>query len=376
MKKKTMTEFVIDEISAVKTPAQEHAQAVLLKSKGRAPIKAMFAKDYDVKLLKGARAALTDDNEGHTHIIMLSYSDGVPIVSGVSSYAVGHDHPYIVTENDEVVIGMASDHSHTIAAYSKTKQSATGNTRQAVVDPEAEDDSATEIVKESDMDELQKANKRIAELEAQEAVFKSVFSMSPDHLAHYKTLSGSDAEAFLKMSDSMRSKHLQAAADANPIVYKSLEGVEVRKNDDPRLVASLKRNDELAKSAQEATEKLEKTAIETEAKELLSNLPGDDNVKQALIKSLRGMDKEVGEGLRALLKAGNGAMKGAFKSLGTEEPASGEVEGESSAKAAEDKLDQLAKAYAATNKISFAKAYVEVLKTDEGQKLYDISING
>lgn len=115
-KKKTiMRSFKIHEISAVDTPAQEGARAVLMKRHSEKGI-------IDEPLEKGA--VLTSNELGHSHLIYCLESSG-----GSTSYGktkseadndgIGHDHPYVITADGKIVIGEAEGHSHTAETFGK-----------------------------------------------------------------------------------------------------------------------------------------------------------------------------------------------------------------------------------------------------------------
>lgn len=180
--------------------------------------------------------------------------------------------------------------------------------------------------------------------------------------AHFNSLPTIDQDLFIKMDTGARANALEKAAASNPVVYTTSDGTEFRKNDDPRLISMAKQADENLKVAKAAQDKADTMEFEKRANDELGNLPGDKAAKIALLKAINGItDETIRTGVSQLIKAGNDGLAAAFNTHGTMTPADG---------SAEHQLDSLAKAYAAANNVTFAKAYDEVLKTDEGAALY------
>lgn len=120
---------------------------------------------------------------------------------------------------------------------------------------------------------------------------------------------------------------------------------------------------EIQKARDEADmERLQKRA-ETE----IGHLPGEPIAKAKVLKAIGGMGEEDRKVLDAMLKAGEAAVAKGFTTFGVKP---GTPVGSDDPTA---KLDGLAKARAAKDGTTYAKAYDEVLKTDEGRALYDQS---
>ena len=67
--------------------------------------------------------------------------------------------------------------------------------------------------------------------------------LTDDQKIHYGSLNDADKESFLSKSLEERQQDLDNAKAENAVVYKSLDGDEYYKNDDPRLIAMAKRAD-------------------------------------------------------------------------------------------------------------------------------------
>jgi hypothetical protein len=219
--------------------------------------------------------------------------------------------------------------------------------------------------------ELAVVQKRVADLEAELAISKAIGAFSDAEKSLYATLDVSGKDAFRKLSPEQRALKVQAANDANGEVYKSLAGEVFRKNDDPRLIAIVKRADEneralLAERAERATDTLKKRAA-TE----LAHLPGEELAKVALLRAVDGIaDESVRKDVAAMLLAGETAVGKAFTAIGS---AAGAARPASDAEAASVELEKRAHALATTEKISIDAAFVKVLETPEGKALYNQS---
>lgn len=188
---------------------------------------------------------------------------------------------------------------------------------------------------------------KIAALETQNAELTKTNAKLADDLAKAKQ----DEKAAKDEAESMK-KAIEVAKTDETLEY---EGTTIRKSDSPGNFAVIK----------SLVEKNELAEFTKTAEGLYKALPGEAIEKA---KALRDMKKALPEAsfkaAEAMLKAGAAAQAELMKATGSGGPAGG-VSGD-----AEAKLDALAKTYAATNKMSFSKAYDAVLETDEGRELY------
>jgi hypothetical protein len=112
-------------------------------------------------------------------------------------------------------------------------------------------------------------------------------------------------------------------------------------------------------------DKIEIAAFEKRAGDEIPHLPGTTTLKARCLRVVSKIDdKEVREGLEAMLKGGSAAVKTMTVSKGHDLPA--EVTN------AEDGIDKLAKELQKGDpKLSFEDAYAKALETPEGQRLYN-----
>jgi hypothetical protein len=206
-------------------------------------------------------------------------------------------------------------------------------------------------------EDLAKANARAEKAE-------KLAELTDVEKAHHSSLPESDREAFLKMDADARKAEINKAQEKDKVIYKADDGTEFRKSDDPRLVQMAKDRDEDRRIAKAEREKREVMELTKRAETELSNLPGDAPVKIAVLKAIDSItDEDTRKKATELLKAHNEAHGAAFVKRGTtQNNDTGNVTG---------RLDAMAKKYAEDHKVPFAKAYDEVLRTDEGKALYE-----
>lgn len=413
-KKRIMRALKINEISGVDRPAQQGALAMIMKRNDSEPQNQETVEK---------RAMLTASMDGHTHLVFVENGWG-ELNAGSTDYTNGHTHPWIRTESGQIVIGEAMGHTHAMGEVSKAGKAVEGalpdgsfpiktkadlkNAIQAF--GRAKDKAATAKhirarAKALDLEDMLPTEGVLADLLSKsesgaagensgnnvgtkedtmtdktpavdkneaakvEELTKSldkanrVLALKSDAREFYDSLEAAKQDEFLAKSAEEQTAEVAKSKDSDPVVYKTADGVEYRKSDDQRLVSLAKQNDELAKAARDSAAKAKDAELRKRASEELSHLPGSEDVRVALLKAVDAIeDEEVRKSALESLKAKDLAMKGAFEQKGHR--------GSTEAGSSEDELDVMAKAYAKENKVSFEKAYAEVIKTDEGRKLY------
>lgn len=338
-KRNIMRALKIAEISGVDVPAQEGAKALIMKRAGEPAVRPVTKA-----------SALTSAVDGHSHMMYVSY-DGQEYNSGQTSWEAGHSHPWVRTEDGSVVIGEAAGHTHEIAVVGKAAaEQAAGATGKEVGAKEPEMTKTVEDLQK----QLDRAN--------------AVAELSDAQKTHFKALDAAGQDAFLAKSAAERDAELaamvKAATDADPVVYKTVDGVELRKSAGEAVIALAKSNDVLRKQNDALVAKNADVELAAEVERDYAHLPGDVEARKALVKAAKGIPDEAQRTVAlGALKAQSLALKSATETAGHggEAPA---------AQGAEKELDELAKAYAKDNKVSFAKAYDAVLSTPKGSELY------
>ena len=213
-----------------------------------------------------------------------------------------------------------------------------------------------------DEDEDMKAMKaKMARMEKRDA-------LPVDLRKHYDTLSDDAArDAFLAKDTGAQKVELEKAAGDDPVVYTTLDGIDIRKSAGDAVVNALKSADSARREV--AVEKAQRVNLELEkrAETELGKLGGTMIGKKALLKAVDAIEDE------SLRKAAQEVIASA-----TEIAGKGDIfEKQGSGRAvplekgsAESKLEKMAQDRAKENNISFEKAYTEVLDTVDGQKLY------
>jgi len=321
MKRRIMKEFRIDEISAVDHPAQAPAVATIMKRGAKKELDEDDMPEDEESLSDEEREKRCEERKGAGYKKDQD-DEGAPGASDSSNNSPGNSADSVGTVQKE---GTMSD------------------TNDQTVEKAVHDEAIAELTKRAERAE-------------------QIANLSDAHRGVFKSLSGDEAEAFLAMKAEERDAEVAKAADADPVVYETLDGVSYRKSDDSRLVALAKQADEersarLAMEAERKQERLAKRAAE------LGNLPGDDDARLALVKAVDGLPEEQRSKVDEILKSANSGLAKAFERTGTSAvPQTTD---------AESKLDALAKRIQSEDpKLSFAKAYDTALKTDEGRALY------
>ncbi len=373
-KRRIMRALKIHEISAVDVPAQEGAVAVIMKrndpaKKGDGGSASQTAEN----IAKGS--ALTSADEGHTHLIALVGHGGDKLVAGMTSWQDDHNHPWIMNEASQVVIGMASSesgeaHAHTVGEMSKLAEEELSAAGQTGTVGSQED---TQMPTDNTAKTADELAKEIEDLHKQVARSNSIAALNDVEKAHFETLEGDEADGFLAKSVDDRKVILsdlaKAATEEDPVVYTTKDGIELRKSHGAGFIVMAKSNDALRDQVTKLTDDKSVATYEKRAETELAHMPGDIGTRAAMLKAIDGIeDKDQREASLNALKAQNEILSTAFKVAGnggTPPPGS-----------PEDRLDDLAKEYQKANPtVTIEQSMTEVLKTDAGHELYAKSVN-
>lgn len=223
------------------------------------------------------------------------------------------------------------------------------------------------------------AKAQIEKLTAEKVVAEALAKMSDGEKAYMNGLDDTAKGKFLAMSsDERKSAMTKAAADDE--VLKVGETTVRKSAVGETAFAVMKAQQAVADQQAAEIAKLrdrdETARFEKMARETYPSLPGTEAERGAVVKAIESIkDEAVRKHAHAMLKVGEDAAKGAFRGLGragTGVAKSGEVSPVSKAEA-EDKLEKLAKERSADGKVTFAKAYAEVL--EEHPELYAMTID-
>lgn len=200
----------------------------------------------------------------------------------------------------------------------------------------------------------------------------AVLKLGPAAKAHFDGLTETEQTAFLAKSAEDQQADIDKAAEAakgDPIVFKAKDGTVIRKSDGAVALMMAKRFDQL----DERLEKMEASSVgDRFAKRAAAEfgaLPEEGTVE--LLKAAEAEpDEKKRKAMLDTLRAAQKAAGGRFQRIGGGASAPGNVAKSTDIAKAEDRLDEMAKAYAADHGISFEKAYQHVMSTPEGEQAY------
>lgn len=208
--------------------------------------------------------------------------------------------------------------------------------------------------------------KQLDEANAQIGVLTAEAGMNDAQKAYYGTLDETAKASFRALDTTTRDIMVSTAKSADEVV--KVNGTEIRKS----AVGSAAFD---VLKAQQATidKQNEDTAVakfETLAKSAeFESLPGEVVAKGIALRAIDGLPDVAKAAVTSMLKAGAEAMKARHA------PAAVKVSLDDGMNAS-DKLETMAKAKAKADGTDFVKAYSEVLATEEGQALYNMTVNG
>lgn len=197
--------------------------------------------------------------------------------------------------------------------------------------------------------------------------FEAFFKMGDDEKEFASTLAEDERGRFQSLDGDKRKAYMKEKAtkkSADPVDETVvLEGQTVSK----KAVGEATFNVMKAQAARitKMEEDAEVAKAQVTAETVYKNLPGEPIAKAKALRAIAKLDKDARETIETLLKAGNEAMGKAFAVVG--QGGGGDPAGPVA------KLEQLAKAHAESNKVTYETAYAAVLKTAEGRALYNES---
>ncbi len=234
----------------------------------------------------------------------------------------------------------------------------------------------------STMSELEKLKKAMEDLKKQfedaEAAnvvlkdFEIISKMDDVTKAYYNSLDEDGRKVFLAKNEKEWAEEIKKSnvddetfSAHGRIIRKSVVGEDVYEILKAQQ-AEIDTNKDIAKKE---IEKRETAEFTKSAETLYKNLPGEPEAKGKVLKAVNDLPKENKEVLETMLKAGNEAMNKSkvFTEIGSELT----VDEDS----AEGKLQKMAEEHAKDNKVTYAKAYTTILKTEAGNKLYADSLD-
>jgi hypothetical protein len=169
--------------------------------------------------------------------------------------------------------------------------------------------------------------------------------------AEIETLKASNEELRKSFLDEGYKITTEGVVKMAPVEYLEIEGEKINKAEIPAPIL---------KRLEEAEVEKAENIITKRCQETLPNV-AEANAR-ILLKALDGLDEDAAKSFAEFLKSTDSLIEGLTEEVG-KSAAQGDMQDPN------DQLNALAKAHAAENEISFAKAYAAVVKTDEGKAL-------
>lgn len=319
MKRKTYKKIRLDELSTVDSPAQQGARMVIMKR--------LSNKEKPVSKMKPDAYIITNsDNTGHSHILYLSVGVGETSHERRTEDSEHyHTHPYTISPEGVITIGEADGHSHEIdqeQAIQILNQALEAEARGLLESkvnkfykPKNEEGNMPNPEDSKIQKALDVANETLSKISK---AFKSLISLDEKEFSFAKSLSEDERESFLSSPRSERAAIIKAAEDADPVVYTTTDGQEIRKSAGAAFVEMAKGRDEDRKLLNETLKSNQEVRYQKRASTEIPNLVGDESVKVTLLKSIDTItDVEEKEKVLQVLKAANDTYSTLFKRTGT-----------------------------------------------------------
>ena len=321
--KRRFKKLRIDEISLVDRPAHSEARIALMK-----------------------RMALTTSADNHTHKLILVAAGGesfADLRSGSTSYVEGHMHDWVMDEAGNITLTEADGHTHDIATMIKKLPDGFGKNQS---------EAGNNMTPEEEKLALEKARADRAE---------SIVKLSADERAYFDALPASEQDAFLANDD--KAAVVKNAAEADPVVYTSLDGKEFRKSVGETVLDLVKSNDELRKRDMQREAVMKRESFVKSAGEVLGHVSGSIEAKADLMEAVDSLPVEKQEAVLEILKSKDAGLARAFEEVGNT--------GAGNACDAETKLQAIAKGLRDNDSsLTPERAYSAALDTPEGRELY------
>lgn len=207
--------------------------------------------------------------------------------------------------------------------------------------------------------ELEEAKQAITSLQESIQRLKFIDSLSNEAREFFKSLSEDNQKKYQDLGTSELEVKVKSINEGDEIVYKCLDGLEIRKSDGEIALKIAKENDLLKAEKAEAQKQIKLAGYKAVAESDLANLSGSIDIKTSLLALLDGTEIEAD--VIAMLKGANKASDEVFKASGVEIQTSLE----------EKSLNSLVKEYQAKNPgTTYSTALEIVSRTEEGKKAY------
>ena len=203
----------------------------------------------------------------------------------------------------------------------------------------------------------------VMKLQTENEFLRAVVNLEKTHRDFYNQLPASDQRTFANKSRADRESQIIASRESDPVVYRTDEGIEIRKSEGAVVLNLAKSNDSNARENRELREARERDVLEKRADNEIGHLSGEVDTRVALLKAIDGIEDETTRNnVLATIKSHDGGISAALNTyghLGEGQPAD-----------AEQELDRLAKNLASEKDLTYQQAYTQAANTKQGRELY------
>ena len=218
---------------------------------------------------------------------------------------------------------------------------------------------------------VEKLQERVAAMDEKFSKYVAISELSGAEKTHYDGLSEADQAGFLSATAEQRAAELTAKAAAeqadDPVMFEGVDGIRVLKSQGPEFLSMAKNLDALTRKAARLEQEQVDATFRKRAEGDFAGLPGSVDTRVALLKAVESIDADdVKEQALQMLKAHADSFSEMEGTLGM----SGEDFRTESISSAHDELERLAKAHQVAHPDkSYAKAYQEITRTQQGREL-------
>jgi hypothetical protein len=271
----------------------------------------------------------TNEIDGHQHEVCV-WEDGTLSVRYATSAGADREHSHgIVFENGTLTILADSGHTHELAEGQPGIAMVPADAIVIVANRAAPTKNAHPITQPA---RNSTPGKGASTVKAQQEptpmniakALAAILAMTASQQAYVSKLAPDEVEPFLSKPAHERDAIMKAAEDADPVVYKTAAGVEIRKSAGELAVMLAKQNDDQAKKLAENSAELAKAndareleVLKAQVKTDLGHLAGSDDTKVIALKALKSISDEKARGeVLTMLKAADAAMKSQGAAIG------------------------------------------------------------
>lgn len=240
-------------------------------------------------------------DSGHTHTVDASVPPA--IIAGAARIEVNEQIAAVAEDAVPASISDEPSSGKTVVVIAARAPAARESTRTAPVVKVTNNSQENTV-------ELEALKKQLAESLARIAHLQKMASLTDAQRAHHGNLGASDAEAFLAKSVADRDGDVSKALAADPVVYTTADGIEIRKSAGDLMVTLAKRADDAHKIALSEIGKREDVELAKRADVEIGKLGGTIDARKDVLKAIDGIsDAPRRTAALAVVKSGAAAME-------------------------------------------------------------------